>query len=224
MARSEKELQKTVKIQCLSCGGQPTNHSILRDYEYQWTTDECRGDGHYQICQCKGCDNIRFRHIHCDVDCDYNYTTGEMEYSEWLYPETPSNERQPIESDLFPDSVQRVYGETVKAFNAGALILAGAGLRAIVEAICLEKKLSGNLAAKIDSLVSEGLLAKGQAELLHEERYIGNAAIHEILTPAQRDIVDGLEIIEGLLKTIYVLPEHAKRLKAKREAKKPAKT
>ncbi|HSF65816.1 MAG TPA: DUF4145 domain-containing protein [Nitrospiraceae bacterium] len=96
---------------------------------------------------------------------------------------------------------------------------AGGGLRAIVEAICIDREVSGqNLQNKIDDLVTKGLLAKPQADLLHEERYIGNAALHEISPPAKQEIEDGLAIVEGLMTAIYVLPLRAQRLKKKREA------
>jgi hypothetical protein len=62
-----------------------------------------------------------------------------------------------------------------------------------VEAICIDRKVSGqDLQKKIDDLVSKGLLEKPQADLLHEERYIGNAALHGILPPAKQEIEDGL--------------------------------
>src|SRR5262249_54121961 len=123
-----------------------------------------------------------------------------------------------VEVDDFPDRVGRIYLETVRALNAGSLILAGGGLRAIVEAICIDQKVTGgNLQKRIDNLVARGLLARPQAELLHEERYIGNAAFHEISAPAKTDVEDGLIIVEGLLNTIYTLPGRAKRLRMKRQ-------
>jgi hypothetical protein len=114
-----------------------------------------------------------------------------------------------------------MYRETIKAMNADAAVLAGGGLRAIVEAICKHQAVAGkNLQEKIDELVSKGLLAASQAELLHEERYLGNAALHELEPPSQRELELGLQIIEGLLNTIYVLPAVAGELKKKRLAKK----
>ena len=53
-----------------------------------------------------------------------------------------------------------IYTETIQAFNLGAPTLAEAGLRAIVEALCIHQGASGNLQKKIDSLVERGLLAK----------------------------------------------------------------
>ena len=48
---------------------------------------------------------------------------------------------------------------------------------------------------------------------------LGNAALHEMETPSVQDIEDGLEIVEGLINTIYILPSKAERLKKRREAK-----
>jgi hypothetical protein len=65
-------------------------------------------------------------------------------------------------------------------------------------------------------------LAKPQTELLHEERYLGNAALHELATPTAEDIEDGLGIVEVLIEAIYILPAKAQRLKKRREAKTTA--
>ena len=104
--------------------------------------------------------------------------------------------------------------------NAGIRTLAAGGLRATVEAICLENGLtSGTLQKKIDELAGKNLLTASQAELLHEERYLGNAALHELETPAHHAIEDGLQIVEGLINTIYILPIKAARLRKAREKK-----
>lgn len=210
---------RIVKLPCVTCGGEPRNHDVLREYEAKW--DDAEGSGEhgatqYEICQCRGCETVRFRQVSWstfDVD-----EMGNPETTVRVFPEVMAGDRTPVEVHDFPDAVGRIYIETVKALNAGALILSGGGLRAIVEAICIDQKVSGgNLQAKIDDLVAKGLLAKPQAELLHEERYIGNAALHEISPPAKADIEDGLLIVEGLLNTIYTLPGRAQRLRQKRQ-------
>jgi hypothetical protein len=123
-----------------------------------------------------------------------------------------------LRTSEFPGKVARIYIETIQTFNAGALILAGGGLRAIVEAICIDQNVKGaNLQSKIEALVANDLLAKPQADLLHEERYLGNAALHEVESPTRQEVEDGLAIVEGLLSTIYVLPIRAERLRKKRE-------
>jgi hypothetical protein len=128
-----------------------------------------------------------------------------------------------IETRGFPDRVSRIYGETATAFNSGLSVLTGGGLRAIVEAICIDQDVAGgNLSAKIDALVNQNILSQPQADLLHEERYLGNTALHEIDPPSAQDLKDGLDIVEGLLRTIYVLPERAARLRAGRAPERHA--
>ena len=59
----------------------------------------------------------------------------------------------------------------------------------MVEGICLNNAIKGgNLQEKIDELAMQNLLTKTQAELLHEERYLGNAALHELATPSNQDM------------------------------------
>jgi Domain of unknown function (DUF4145) len=149
-----------------------------------------------------------------------------------IYPDGPGTRQQrlpAINRDealgdngtlLIPLPVWKMYKETLDALNANIRTLAGGGLRATVEAICLDNKIKqGNLQNKIDELAKLNLLTTAQAELLHEERYVGNAALHELETPSAQDIEDGLGIVEGLINTIYILPSKAKRLKKRREAK-----
>jgi hypothetical protein len=207
-----------VFIPCQNCGGSRRNHLVLKEYLNSWDIEEAGiyGSSLYQICKCAGCDDIRFR-VESSNSEDIDYRTGEPEVAESVFPETSESSRIPIETSGLPEAIGRIYKETVITFNAGALILAGGGLRAVVEALCQDKSVpGGNLQDKIDNLVSQGFLAAPQAELLHEERYLGNAALHEIVAPSKLDVRDGFDIIDTLLTTIYILPEKARRLRLKR--------
>jgi hypothetical protein len=203
-------------IPCSSCGGKRRNHKVLKEYIEKWGNEDIRGESVYQICKCAGCDDVRFR-IESSNSDDFDYRTGEPEIFENVYPEAIESSRASIDTFDLPDSIARIYKETVIAFNAGALILAGGGLRATVEALCQDKNVEGgNLQLKIDNLASQGFLAAPQAALLHEERYLGNAALHEIVAPSKLDVQDGFDIIDTLLTTIYILPDKAERLRQKR--------
>ncbi|KKK98097.1 hypothetical protein LCGC14_2646170, partial [marine sediment metagenome] len=192
----------------------------------RWTNiydDSMFGETEYEIIQCVGCDSVRFRTLSWDTESVDPYT-GKAVATDRVYPEPAPAGRQPMDTHELPERVARIYVEATKAFNAGAMILSGGGLRAIVEAICKAQAVPGaNLAAKIDALAQQGLLAPPQAELLHEERYIGNEALHEVEPPRTQDLADGFLIIDHLLATIYILPKKAKRLKAARKMRKAAK-
>lgn len=208
--------QDKITAHCDRCGGAERNHKVLRDVSYEWTTIDDSGTSTYQIICCLGCDAVRFRHEFSHVDSPPG-PDGEVVPIVHVYPESRSADWAVKSTVWLPGSVARIYTETVAAFNAGARILAGAGLRAIVEAICLDQGVSGgNLQKKIDALVAGGLLGKPQADLLHEERYIGNTALHKITPPSKHDIEDGLQIVEGLLSTIYNLPANAKSIQLRR--------
>jgi hypothetical protein len=207
-----------ILIPCANCGGNRRNHNILKEHIESWEIEDAGicGSSVFQICRCAGCDQIRFR-IESSNSEDIDYRTGEPETKESIYPDATESTRNSIDIFDLPESIGRIYKETVIAFNAGALILAGGGLRAIVEALCHDKNVLGNnLQEKIDNLAAQGFLAKPQADLLHEERYLGNAALHEIVAPSKLDVEDGLAIVETLLTTIYILPDKAERLRLKR--------
>jgi hypothetical protein len=212
-------------VSCNECGGRARKHEVIHEHQEGWSDNEngIFGSENYEILKCMGCDTVRFRSYSlCSEDRDPE--TGEWALSNFrVYPDAPKEERRPVDFQLFPPDVAKMYLETIKCFNAGSATLAGGGLRAIVEAICKDKGIKvRSLEGKIDELVVQGFLAKNQADLLHEERYIGNDALHEMKTPTARDLEDGLTIIEGLLSTIYVLPVHAGRLKKKRASQIPA--
>jgi hypothetical protein len=118
-----------------------------------------------------------------------------------VYPEIPGANQQRLlaisQNDataddgelLIPVSVWKIYKEAIDALNANIRTLAGVGLRATVEAVCLNNNIrDGTLETKIDELAKHNLLTAAQAELLHEERYLGNAALHELETPPAQDI------------------------------------
>lgn len=116
----------------------------------------------------------------------------------------------------FPHKSKRVYRETLKALSSGMPLLAAIGLRALIESICLEQKTKSRTLAKgIDELAANGLLSQRQAQFLHNHRFMGNLAAHEIEAPKPEHLIAALEIAETLLKTIYILPKIAEQIKPK---------
>ena len=202
-------------VTCAECGNRYRNHRVLHEKVKHYAEDivgEPLYDEYHCLVECMGCETIKYVTFKVYAE-DFDGEHRELK----VYPEATANAMQrpwrvnPEDAnELLPESVFRMYKETVSALNANIRTLAGGGLRAIVEAICLDKGIViGVLQGKIDELANRNLLTKAQAELLHEERYLGNAALHEIATPSPQDIEDGLGIIEGLINTIYVLPSKA---------------
>ena len=125
----------------------------------------------------------------------------------------------------------------IYTYNNEIYSLCAAGLRSIIEGICAErnisdgeveytdkngdkkKKRSKTLQGKISGLAEKGVLTKDNAEILHELRFLGNKALHELTTPQPEELQLGINIIEHILENIYDLPSKAKELKAIRTEK-----
>lgn len=61
---------------------------------------------------------------------------------------------------------------------------------------------------KIDSLVSASVLTPASA-ILHKIRTLGNQAAHEVKPHSDRQLSLAMNIVEHLLKDVYVLPKQA---------------
>jgi uncharacterized protein DUF4145 len=69
-----------------------------------------------------------------------------------------------------------------------------------------------NLERSIDRLVEKGHLVSVQADFLHLQRFMGNAAAHEIAAPEKAGLGAALDIAEHLLINLYVLPVLAQKM------------
>jgi hypothetical protein len=217
------EGRKTIRVPCSTCGRHYNNHRVLHEVVKRWCDgpdEPVHTHEYHRFVQCMGCESLKYVTSREDLTVDEHYRE---ETDIKVFPDAPGPESKreagfdPSEGDI-PKTVWKMYSETLQALNAGILTLAAGGLRATVEAICLDKGLaSGTLQKKIDELAGQDLLTVSQAELLHEERYLGNAALHELETPPSAAIEDGLQIVEGLINTIYILPIKAERLRKARE-------
>ena len=206
---------KPIRVFCRNCKLE-TNHDKL--YENITTGEIKEIEEHWwetvQVLKCRGCEATVFRKVYGDT-IDFDPQTGEPEETETLYP-NPRERKPIIGSEHFPIITRHIYLETLKAFNNNAPLLTAIGLRAIVESICLDKKVKGrNLRDKISELVKIGILAEKHAEFLDAQRYMGNEAAHEIKAPAIKEILAAIDIVETMLKTIYILPTLKKEIKTK---------
>jgi len=207
-----------MKIFCHQCG-KYTNHNIIAeekigadlDYEDPWTEV-------HRFARCAGCDTYTYA-IESWSPEDWNPHTGEMDSTWKTYPHG-QGERQPIEQiHEFPAKVRAVYREVIGAMNAKLPVLAGVGLRTLIEAICRDQGIQGRtLDALIVGLATNGILSNAQADILHTHRFLGNAAAHEVIPAQPRELVAALEIAENVLRTIYVLPNLSEQVQTGRKS------
>ncbi|WP_419601156.1 DUF4145 domain-containing protein, partial [Thiolapillus sp.] len=114
---------------------------------------------------------------------------------------------------LLPSNLQLIYNETIKSINFGQAVLTGMGIRAIVETVCKDinanKDKNANrkdLCEKINDLATQGVLTKKDADILHKLRILGNEAAHEVKPHNNATLTLALDVIDHLLKGVYILP------------------
>lgn len=217
------ELNKTanqiVDVLCIECK-RTTKHKVLVSsecsYEYVELHDTFYADTNHQIIQCQGCETVSFRVISMNSeDIDFNYdelgqTIGSPVETITLYPNR-SDGRATIKDDfLLPQSIQRIYKETINALNNQQPVLGGIGIRALVETICKDKQAQGtDLFNKINDLVRIGVLTTDGAAILHKIRTLGNNAAHEVKPHKPEQLALAMDVCEHLLLGVYLLPHYA---------------
>jgi hypothetical protein len=202
-------LKREVYNHCNSCD-RKTHHTVEGENSYTSNDDYNQYKVSHQIVKCKGCDTISFRKEYHDYDGAFQQEDGE-----WDYPLTvdtyPKEIKEGVKQRYLPDLVSEIYSETCTAYSQGSLVLAGIGLRATIEAICNDQKISGKeLSTRINNLASQGLISKKDSSRLHSIRFLGNDAAHEIAKPSLRAFKAALVIVEHLLTTVYVLDAESK--------------
>jgi len=213
------------KIFCNICR-QPTRHDIARTFE------QVVDDGQivqWQIIQCRGCESVSFLEKRL-----INIGLAQPATSEQVYP--PRIIRPVKQFDGIPERLDRIYKETLGSFNSESFILCAGGLRALVEGICAEQSITDGpkrnqesgefeinpdnqqikrgrtLECKIEGLAERHLLTSPEARALHQHRYLGNSALHELEVPSNERLAIAISIIEHAMETLYAIPAQAGNL------------
>ncbi|WP_406867166.1 DUF4145 domain-containing protein [Paraburkholderia fungorum] len=203
---------REISVPCSKCAGR-TAHEIVVSFDESGSDDRYNfhWSSNYQIISCKGCKVLSFRKASSNSE-DY----VQVDHDEWIYDEQealyPSRieGRRDIgdEARFLPAETRQIYTETLQALSNNSPVLAGIGLRALVETICKEREAAGrNLLEKIDSLAEQRILTPGSARILHKVRTLGNAAAHEVKPHNEKQLGFAMDIVEHLLKDVYIIPK-----------------
>lgn len=203
------------KFLCKECGKE-TRHIVAADY-LEKGSELVLGGRHQvdwwqsnQIIQCQGCESVSFRVVStCSEDWDNDPKTGDMYLIEDVkfYPGRTQGIRR-LDSYLLPPAVQTIYEETILAIENEQNVLAGIGVRALVESVCKDNQAKGkDLYQQIDSLRELAIVTSQGAETLHKIRVLGNSAAHEVKSHNKQQLTLALEIIEHMLDGTYIIPE-----------------
>ena len=163
---------KQMWVRCNACGGKLRKHRILSEH-YKSLYDDQGGSEtereYHRIVECMGCEAIKYATCVRDLVDDEEgdqvvYPDASEQGSRHQLGITKEDTIGDDGKELVPGPVWKMYSETIGALRAKIRTLAAGGLRATVEAICLDKQITGaNLQRKIDELVAHGFLTKAQA-------------------------------------------------------------
>ena len=228
---------KQVDLLCAECG-RPNAHTVLAAYDSFWKDGEVNGGATHEFLRCNGCLNGTYRATSWFSEEDGRVVV--------LHPPRGGNTRKERQWEEVPwkGPLRKVYTQTVATFNAGAFTLAGAGVRLLIEGICIDQnvtdgpkldssgkqlidKKSGkpirrdNLEGKINGLAEKSFISARQANNLHEVRFLGNDAAHQLDLPTPDVVGHALDIVEHLMDQVYEQPAKAKALASRKRPGKP---
>ena len=214
-----------MKAKCRECN-RPTNHEIVRNYtettENDLATPFNYDIKYWKIIKCSGCETISFcmsKHLSND----------EKNTIDFLYP--LREKRLKKEFPNAPATIQLLYHETIGSFNHLHKTLCVAGIRAIIEAICLDKKIEGkkeikkrecckaeyeklsnDLKTKIILLADNNYITADHSVAIQKLRIIGNNALHQIKVPSDEKLKTALDLIEDTVNYIYEIKHKGRKL------------
>ena len=212
---SGTSMQKEIVTKCGQCN-RVTHQKILcskkrvDDNEYMEIYDL------YMMVECGGCKNISF----VIRSSDPNALPDELPYEDHNYPaaaedwDVQYHFLREKDQELLPSKVYFLYDEIKTTFRTQSNILAGIGLRMLVEAICLQQRIPGdNLKKKIERLHSQGMISATELPIIDKLRLIGNQSTHQIKEFSSEKLSYALDIINHILTSIYILPKINRKLK-----------
>lgn len=213
---SNDAMMKT-QLYCNWCK-QYTNHELHGEHQKPAGAD---GDlfldtvWHYRFWVCMGCEHGVLEETYWPA-----FIERERDSEIAYYPERSNNTLFPKPYSKLKSNLASIYKEAVTCYNHQAHILCAAGLRALLEGICQDKRVRGrNLEVKIDGLQAH-LPNKNIIRNLHQFRFMGNKAVHELATPKAEEVALAVSVIEDLLNFFYELDYKASQLRELRRAKK----
>lgn len=214
MADSSPDLPSKKRIFCNRCKNE-TNHILKSDHGRRFYEEE-NGQLLYweeelsRFWVCAGCDQGLLEE--CYTMSGMIDEEGEQRYSSSYHPKRRQDVIPPKYFLKLPAKLKNLHKETISAYNDGLHILCAAGLRALLEGICVDKNITGhNLEKKIDKLSS--ILPENIVKNLHSFRFMGNIAVHELEPPKRKDLYLAIEVSEDLLNFLYELDYKTSQLK-----------
>ncbi len=220
---AEEALNKK-RIFCNYCK-QDTNHDLKGEHTVKTSATDWDFQEHstYRLWICMGCEHGLLEQEYENSEMLTSDGADGIEYySEFsYYPERSLHDLTTKQYTKLKPKLASLYSEAITCYNRKALILCAAGLRALLEGICQDKRIKGrNLKTKIEGL-KVLLPNKNIIRNLDHFRFMGNEAVHELAAPKPAELALAIGVIEDLLNFLYELDYKASQLREMRRTKKP---
>jgi hypothetical protein len=215
--------QQTRKIFCNQCKSL-TNHllrarySLPEEMTYELTGVEVAEDEligihvhRYSMWSCAGCTEptLEWERGYEDSDSADNFQMFDYNYF-------PTRAKDSLQAKIFKKlnpEMTRLYREVITCFNGDCPVLCTIGLRALMEEVCRDKKITGkDLYEKIEGLI-EIVPNRNLIDALHAFRWAGNDAVHENIPLTRDEAHVAIEVMQDLLNFLYDLDYKATLMK-----------
>jgi hypothetical protein len=218
------EEPKIEKAHCNKCL-RWTNHVVVHSLQTTWedVIDEDEGysiDGGdiWDLLQCRGCDSVRMKHRHWFSE-DYDDRGRPTVHTEF-FPPTSTRQKPIWRRNLLPLvwGLERFNGLMDEIYNAlaqGSFRLAAMGIRALVERLMIDQvEDKGTFEQNMAAFFKAGYVAQVQQGLFKDTLIeAGHAAMHRDFEPTADTINTLLDIVEGIMHTVYYAPVAAEQAK-----------
>jgi hypothetical protein len=212
---------KKIKSHCNRCL-QLTNHEVLFSETVAWEDfDEpyffMQGEDTFSLLKCLGCDDVRLRKA--SQNDHHNLPNGQPATRISLYPPSVTRKRAAwwYSYDEGSEKLRELSGivdEIYSALAVGAHRLSLMGIRALTEKVMIDQVGDKNtFNSTIDAFFREGYVATKQQKLFKDTLIeAGHAAMHRSFNPNAENVETLLDIIEGVINTIYYQPVAASKV------------
>ena len=203
-----------MKAHCNTCGGE-RNHERLNKIQKNWSEEvgggyPVSGGDTYYVLECRGCESLKILH------------------ESWFSEDTDLNGDQCISQVYYPSSIFRplprwfksldrtwhiakLLREIYQAMQNDAPSLAAMGIRAVIEAIMIDKVGDqGTFKKNLAEFQAKGFISTFQLGILEAVLELGHASIHREFIPGSDQLEVALDIMENLVHELYLLEDRAK--------------
>lgn len=205
---------RQVMAPCSQCVRQ-THHNVLHEVDRRVEDLE----NMYLLLECAGCDEVSLANFWGDGFERYYPSPISRKPPDWLASLQFSFMKVRSAAE---EALGELLHEIYEALRGGQRRLAAMGIRALLEQVMIDKVGDQfSFFKNIDAFCQQGYASLVQRDQLITILDAGHAAMHRSYAPSDRDLSTALDIIEGIMASIYVHPDSAEKL-AGRVPQRPA--